>query len=349
MSAHIDHDLLNLREELKASEVRFYNLVEISPDGLVVVNETGSICFINDAAKMLFGRQNEHMLGKEFGFPVVSGEKAEIEILNKNGTFSIVEMRVVEIRWEKQPAFLACLRDISEHTRLIAELNTANAELRHFSYAVSHDIKGPLRNVKTLADLLVEDYSSVMDSDAATDLRHIESNVNRMLHFVDGLLEFSRIGASEDSTKQIELNDVFADVLENIKTDIVKSKAKISVDTLPSIRANEVLLISLFQNLISNSIKYCKDRAPIITVSVQKRRDQCEIAIADNGIGIEEQHWNKIFLPFERLHTQTQCEGSGIGLASCKKITDYHDGRIWVESEVGRGSVFFVSLPCNRT
>lgn len=345
MSDEEHHPLGSLEEELRASEARFFNVVQSSPDSIVVIDKTGIIRYVNDSSELLFGRQRVSLIGKEFGFPVLSGDKTEIEILVKSKKTVFAEMRVVEIVWDKKQAFLASLRDISEHTRLENELGSANDELKQFVYAVSHDIKAPLRNVQTIATWMIDDYVDVLDVDAVADLNLMKDNVVRMQRLVDGLLQFTEVGKSEKITTLVSLNDVFCEVLENVSVDMNNSNADVTVEPLPTLVANGIQLVILFQNIISNSIKYSGGREPKICVSASQRDNHWEILVADNGVGIEEQYWTRIFSPFERLHTQAEYDGSGIGLATCKKIVNHHNGQIWVDSAVGTGSTFHVTLP----
>ncbi len=345
MPDKLRQEIIDLQEDLKASEARFYNVVNISPTGVVVINRLRTICFINDSAQKIFGRRKETLLGQKFEPLFVPGETTEIEIPGAEAESLIAEMRVVEIVWEKQLAYLVSLQDMSESTRLNNELNRANRDLVQFSYAVSHDIKAPLRGVKTLAGWLKEDYAAVLSARAIADLTLMDGNVDRILRLSEGLLQFAQIGVSDRALEPVELNDVFTEALDNINSDILGSGAEISIDQLPSVQANYVQLVLLFQSLLSNSIKYQNDLAPIISVRAKKRQRYWEISITDNGIGIDEQHWDKIFVAFERLHTNAEYDGSGIGLATCKKIVDQLNGHIWVDSEPGVGSTFYVLLP----
>lgn len=339
--------ITHLQNELKASEARFFNVVDISPDSLVVIDKNGIICFVNNSCQILFGRNKDDLIGRQFGFPVVSGDNTQIEILHAHKKTVIAEMRVVEIRWDKHDAYLASLRDISEQVRLENELTHSNEELIQFAYAVSHDIKAPLRNIESIATWLLEDYSAVLDDNATHDLTLMNDNIARMQRLVDGLLQFTQIGTFTHNQSLVDLNLIFEEVLDNIKTDIDSKKAEIIIHELPSITANGILLVLLFQNLISNSIKYSGDNIPKISVSAISGETQWEISITDNGIGIgiDEQYWKKIFTSFERLHTQAEYAGSGIGLATCAKIVKLHNGAIRVDSKPEMGSIFYVSLP----
>jgi len=156
MSEDAKRQLTDIRNALVESEARFFNVVHSSPDGIVVLDESGVICFANKASHVLFNKSKNTMLGHCFGFPLVSGDKSIIEIPGKHGTPTIAEMRVVKITWEQKPALLASLRDVSSHAQLESQLNTTNRELKQFAYAVSHDIKAPLRNVQSIADWIME-------------------------------------------------------------------------------------------------------------------------------------------------------------------------------------------------
>jgi light-regulated signal transduction histidine kinase (bacteriophytochrome) len=334
-----------LRKLLSGSEARFSNVVESSPDGIIVLDALGFICFANAAAQAMFERDKSDLLGSQFGYPFISNKNTEIQVLRSAGNILSAEMHVVEIEWQGQPAVLATLRDISEHVALEKAMRDANHELERFAYAVSHEIKAPLRNVGTITRWLIDDNAEKFDTEAFTKVELIENNLNRVNNLVDGLLEFALVAGENIDIEKLELGDVLSLAIENLQNDIVESNASIKVSELPSINGNMTQLALVFQNLLSNGMKYNEQKPPKIQVCSHSSVNACLISVTDNGIGIDKKYWAKIFMPFERLHGQSTYLGNGIGLSTCKKIIERHDGTISVKSSSESGSTFLIELP----
>lgn len=227
-----------------------------------------------------------------------------------------------------------------------AELARSNAELEQFAYVASHDLQEPLRMVSSFTQLLAKRYQSKLGADADDFIGYVVEGAVRMQQLINDLLAYSRVGRSGKGFAPADCSAVFAAVRANLRKTIEESGAKILVDPLPTVWAEESQLLQLFQNLIGNAIKFHKkDEPPRVHVGVSRQPDEWLFWVRDNGIGIEPQYTERIFFVFQRLHNRKEYPGTGIGLAVCKKVVERHGGRIWVESEPGKGSTFYFTLP----
>lgn len=241
----------------------------------------------------------------------------------------------------------------------IERLESANKELDRFAFMASHDLQEPLRKIITFSDRLSSKYQGKLDDEADMYLNRIQTSAQRMRMLIKDILTLSKIVAEKDSFVETNMNSLVSEVLTEMDYNIKEKEGKILVESIPKLRINPVLMRSLFQNLISNSLKYSrKNVKPIIRISCeiileQKRGEAnvkekfCRIYITDNGIGFEQKDSEQIFSIFKRLHYNNEFEGTGIGLAICKKIIEQHDGYISARSKVNEGSTFIVSLPLN--
>ena len=232
-----------------------------------------------------------------------------------------------------------------ELKRAMAELGRSNADLEQFANVASHDLQEPLRAVVGCAELLVQDSAGKMNADDGELLRHIVEGTRRMQTLIRDLLAYSRVGSRGGWFTPTDANKALALALTNLDTSIRERDAVITRDALPTLVADPTQLSQLLQNLIGNALKFCKDRRPEIHIGAQLREGAWQFSLHDNGIGIEPQYRERIFVIFQRLHTRTEYAGTGIGLAICKRIVERHGGRIWVESEPGHGSTFHFTIP----
>jgi light-regulated signal transduction histidine kinase (bacteriophytochrome) len=224
-------------------------------------------------------------------------------------------------------------------------LERSNAELEEFAYVASHDLQEPLRAIEGCAQLLRERYLDKLGSLGDKLITHTVEGVVRMQALIDDLLTFSRLETRGNLFEHTDCSAVLELVLSNLSAAVEKTKAVITHDAMPNILADETQLIQLFQNLISNALKFCGDRNPRIHIAAISKRNEWFFSVQDNGIGIDPQHFERIFHVFQRLHTRREYPGTGIGLAVCKKIVQRHGGRIWVESEPTKGSIFYFTIP----
>lgn len=240
---------------------------------------------------------------------------------------------------------------VRERTIQLAEANEAlgrtNKELDDFTYIVSHDLKEPLRGVKAFTKLLLEDYSKKLDKEGLEHLRIISESGTRMTKLIEDLLNLSRIGRIKNVESDIDLNEVLSDVKKNLLYSLEEKKADLRVSgDFPKVMCDRIRISEVFTNLISNAVKYAKkDVRPVIEVGYLDKGEFYEFYVKDNGVGIEEEYYDRVFQIFQRLQAKGEHEGTGAGLTIVKKIIESHGGKIWVESKVGAGSAFYFTLP----
>ncbi len=253
---------------------------------------------------------------------------------------------------DTQRAFLNILEDYSEEKKkaeasnenLIAA-NKENKELEQFAFVASHDLQEPLRTITNFVGLLEEKYVDTADEETGQYLTFIVSAASKMQSLIKDLLELSRIG-SDTSFTAVDYNQVVDSVLADLDKSIKESRAVITASPMPVLMGNEMELKRLFINLLSNAIKFRRLNVPLqISISATERPEDWLFSVSDNGIGIDEKYREKIFVIFQRLHTVEEYSGTGIGLATCKKIVTLHNGKLTVESTLGEGSTFFFSIP----
>jgi len=221
-----------------------------------------------------------------------------------------------------------------------------NEDLRQFAYIASHDLKEPLRMISSYAQILLRLYGDKFDENAKSYFGYMTEGVTRMNGLLEDLLKYATVGRNEEEVEEMEMDYVVEICRVNLKVLIQESGAQINYGDLPNVHVTRSTIIQLMQNLISNGIKFRKkDTVPIIDISYKKSQTEYTFTVSDNGIGMEEEHLERIFVIFQRLHSRTTYEGSGIGLAICQKIVQRWGGRIWVTSKLGEGSSFHFTIP----
>ncbi len=229
--------------------------------------------------------------------------------------------------------------------RTAEQLTRSNKELEQFAYVASHDLQEPLRVVGSYVQLVERKFGERLDAEAEQFIHYIVDGVAQMQRLISDLLDFSRVGTGGESFSTVAVEEVLELALANLRPAIRQSGAVVAHGPLPEIRGDRTQLVQLFQNLIGNAIKFRGDRRPEINVSADRREEEWLFAVADNGVGIERQYWERIFVIFQRLHSRQKYEGTGIGLAICKRIVERHGGRIWLDSKPREGATFYFSLP----
>ncbi len=302
-------------------------------------------------------------------FPEVSERWKEVhrrglagEVLrSESDRFERADGSVQWIKWEIRPWYeiggriggiVIFAEDITERKRAEEELSRkaedlarSNQDLEQFAYVASHDLQEPLRMVSAYTQLLEERYRGQLDASADQYIGYAVEGATRMQALIQDLLAFSRVGRRGKERQTVDCRGVIAEAAQNLKAAIGEAGAVLSYGQLPMVFADRSQMVQLFQNLISNAIKFRGERSPAISVSAEQRLNGWVFAVADNGIGMAGQHCERIFEIFHRLHSRAEYPGNGIGLSICKKIVAQHGGRIWAESEVGKGSTFKFVLP----
>ncbi len=236
-----------------------------------------------------------------------------------------------------------------ENRRTQEELARSNRDLEQFAYVASHDLQEPLRMVAIYTQLLAEKYQGKLDADADKYIHYAVDGAVRMQTLVTDLLAFSRVGRQGRNRRSTDCDTVLRSVLANLRSSIQESGARVIYQNLPTIIADPLELVQLFQNLIGNAIKFRGSELPQIRITTQKKKREWLFAVSDNGIGIAPEHADEVFVIFKRLHTRAEYPGSGIGLSICKKIVEQNGGRIWVEPISGPGSTFRFTWPMRNT
>lgn len=225
-----------------------------------------------------------------------------------------------------------------------AELKRSNAELEQFAAIASHDLQEPLRGVASCLQILEKKYKDVLDDEGNELIQYSIQEAIRMKQLIVDLLALGRISAKPKDFEPTDVTKVITEVLKNLQAAIQESGAVVTYDALPTITADESQLMQLFQNLIANAIKFCKDKPPEIHIASSHEDNHWMFSVHDNGVGFAQQHAAQIFLPFKRLHNRDKYIGSGIGLAICQRIVERHDGNIWAISELDKGATFYFAI-----
>jgi len=247
----------------------------------------------------------------------------------------------------------AAIRDISLRraaeellVKTVGDLKRSNEELQQFAYVASHDLQEPLRMVASYTQLLEKRYKGKLDSDANEFIAFAVDGCNRMKGLIQDLLAYSRAGMSDQLPCRISGDHALGEALTNLRAAVEESGAVVTHDALPTVTTNSTQLTQIFQNLVGNAIKYKGPAPPDIHVSAKRNGgNEWTFSVRDNGMGIDPQYFERIFVIFQRLHGREEFEGTGIGLAVCKKIVEQIGGRIWVESQIKKGSTFYFTLP----
>ena len=369
-----NEELIRSRMEIEKLHEKYYDLYDFAPVGYITLDLTSRITEVNAAGANLLGFPKQNLTDRYFQFYIASESKESFQTHLKKA-LQEMEKQVFEIglirkdgvilytHIELQPYFTQttpdsgivqlkmAVIDITGQKKLEKELKRSNKELQQFAYVASHDLQEPLRTIASFTQLLERRYKSKLDPDADEFIGFIVDASIRMKQQIEDLLEFSRVMTRGSTFEKIDLSEILKDVTYSLNTLIEENNAKITCDPLPEVYADPKQIDRLFQNLIGNAIKFRKQEVPPkIHISAKKEEltNEYVFSVSDNGIGIEPQYKDRIFTIFQRLHTRQEYTGTGIGLAVAKKIVERHGGRIWVESEYGKGSTFYFSLPLGR-
>lgn len=362
-----------LEDEIIKKEVFLDSIIENIPN-MLFVKDAEELRFVrfNKAGEELLGYPKKEMIGKndyDF-FPkeqadfftakdrdvLESGKMLDIPeelIQTKKKGERILHTKKIPITDESgKPLYLLGIsEDITEKKKAAdaleqrtRELARSNTDLEQFAYVASHDLQEPLRTVSSYVQLIERRYEDKLDNDAKEFIKFAVDGVNRMQNLISALLQYSRVSTRGQEPVPTNIEDVINAVKQNLHEAIVESKATITADELPTLKADEAQMIQLFQNLIGNALKFKGEADPKIHISAKKQDSFWLFSVKDNGIGIEKENLERIFIIFQRLHTRDEYKGTGIGLAVCKKIVERHGGKIWAESEEGKGTTFFFTI-----
>jgi PAS domain S-box-containing protein len=360
--------------ERQRAEQEFRALAETAKDAIVSADHGGNIIYFNGGAEHSFGYRASEVLGKPLTllmperfhdaprpgfnrFPFgeetrLMGKAVEIVGKKKTGEEFPVELSLAHWKLGEETFFTGIMRDITERKKAeqaladkARELARSNTELEQFAYVASHDLQEPLRMVSSYTQLLAKRYKGNLGSDADEFIGYAVDGATRMQRLIQDLLAYSRVGTKGREFEPTDCEGVLGRVLGDLRLAIQESGAVVTHDPLPTVIADRTQLEQLFQNLIGNAIKFRNQEPPRVHVSSKQNREEWIFSIRDNGIGIDPQYAERIFVIFQRLHKRGEYPGTGIGLAVCKKIVERHGGRIWVESNGEKGTLFSFTMP----
>jgi PAS domain S-box-containing protein len=353
---------------LKQIEEQLQRMTKVFMDGadpIVIRDLDGCVLDMNHETERLFGWAREEVLGKrtrqfltpewrERGDEILrrlqQGEivrNAEAAVRTKAGEVIPVLVTAFALTDEKeQPvAYAEIAKDISQLKRAAEQLEQRNRELQHFAKMLVHDLDAPLRSIRSFLDLLRNHLKDQVDAEAAEYIHFINTSADGMGRLITDLLDFTRLQRQPRAFAPVDFSKVFEQACTNLHAAIEETKAEVTCDPLPTASGNPTQLVRLFQNLIGNAVKYRSEDSPRVHVSCERTGGEWRFSIRDNGVGIDAEHLPRVFDIFYRPQSQADIPGTGIGLATCKVVVECHGGRIWVESENGRGSVFHFTIP----
>ncbi|GAB7028282.1 sensor histidine kinase [Geotalea toluenoxydans] len=364
------HVIMEMADNLRAGEKRFRLALENIPDMIAICDQQLRIQYVNPATISATGLPSSKLVGRldseiwpelyklwrpvlEKALETAKVQNLELELPSPEGSrhFHVTYVPLMEENGQVKE-LMGITHDYTvrkqaedELKRTLEELIRSNRELEQFAYVASHDLQEPLRMVASYVQLLEKRYRGQLDQQADRYIDYAIQGAKRMQTLIEDLLAYGRINRVVEF-QQVDLDMVCADAVKAMGTAISESEGAIRAADLPVVWGDKIQLFILFQNLIGNAIKYRRqDVQPLVLISAQQTEDAWVISVRDNGIGIEKQYFDRIFQIFQRLHAREEYPGTGIGLASCKKIVERHGGRIWVESVPGNGSTFFFTIP----
>jgi len=350
-------------EALRQSQENFVKAFNANPAAITITRlGDGRFLNVNPAYLRIMGYEPEEILEHTaekniYAYPEEragliqqlqadgSVQNHELRVRVKSGEIRNIILSMQPILYNEEDCILTVFIDISDRKKMEVELQRSNRELEQFAYVASHDLQEPLRAVAGMVQLLGQRYKGKLDERADEYINHAVEAAGRMQNLINDLLDYSRVDRLGKPFVSTDLERSLDLALANLQLAIRESHAEITRDALPTVTADPGQLTQVFQNLIGNAIKFRGERTPQIHVSAEKLENGWRFGVRDNGIGIEPQYFERVFLVFQRLHTRREYPGTGIGLSLCKKIVERHQGEIWVESEPEKGSTFYFTIP----
>jgi len=354
----------------RRAEQPFRLVFEAAPYAILMIDRARTITLINRQGEQLFGYGRDEIVGQPVELLIPERLRAhhpahvaayfaeprerpmdggrELFGQRKDGSEVAIEIGLSSMELPDGRFTLASIVDITERKRIKDELHRSNAELEQFAYIASHDLQEPLRMVASFTELLGQRYRGKLDERAEKYIFYAVDGAKRMQQLVADLLTYSRVGSQGGPLLPVSADAVVGRVLSTLAGPIRDTQAGFGIGPLPTVLADEPQLGQLFQNLISNALKFRGEAPPRVRIDAQHKDDRWVFSVADNGLGMEMQYADRIFQMFQRLHERGKFEGSGIGLAVVKRIVERHRGRIWLESTPGVGTTFYFTLLPSR-
>mgnify|MGYP000224071380 CR=1 FL=1 len=372
----LKRELEKVNQKLKIKESFFESITENTLAGYWIWHIKEDKMYLSPKLKSTFGFKDDELenssetinklmhpsdlpdayakLGKHIETNGVSPYKIEARFLHRDGSIVWVICSGNIVQWDEngEPSVvIGCHTDNTElkkaenNQKYLDELERKNRELEQFAYISSHDLQEPLNTIRGFVELISSKLEDQQDPEIQKYVEYIQSGTHRMSSLIKSLLEYSRIG-KQAVMKKVDCQSVVNEVKDDLSLWIKDSKAKITIGKLPGVMGYDMEMRILFQNLISNALKFRREESPVIEINSELENGLWKFSVADNGIGIDTRHSEKIFKLFQRLHNREEYEGYGLGLAQCHKIvTELHNGSIWVESQPGKGSTFYFTIP----
>ena len=351
-------------EDLRKSEKKFRQLANHLKEVVYIESaDREEIHYVNPSYETIWGHNREHLYENPTAFvdavhpddrervrELVEEQieyETEYRIVRPNGSERWIHDRTNAVHDEDGTVarIVGIASDITERKRYQRNLKESNERLEQFASAASHDLQEPLRMIISYLNLIERRYDEALDEDGQEFLEFAVDGAERMREMIDGLLEYSRVETRGDPFGSVELEEVLEDVRTDLQLQIEESDAEITAESLPRVQGDGGQLRQVFQNLLSNAIEYSDEKPPSVHISAACEGSKWRISVRDEGIGIDPTDTDRIFEVFQRLHTHEEHDGTGIGLALCKRIVERHGGEIWVESEPGKGTTFSFTLP----
>ena len=355
------------RKHAEESRALLATIVQFADDAIVSTDLTGKIMTWNPGAEKLYGYRADEIVGQTIELLVPADRSNEISqkrvsIVHGEGVqrYETTRMKkdgaLVDISASLSPIYDAggaivgtasITRDITERklAERAKELARSNAELEDLAYVVSHDLRQPLHNVTGYVKLLAKEYQGKLSADADEYIRYALDGVTWMQTLIDDVFTYARATTEKKPFDPTDFASVVNQAIDNLSAAIEEHRATVTSEPMPTVAADGRAMTQVFQNLIENALKFRSQEPPSVHVGAERRAGEWVFSVRDNGIGIDPAHTRNLFMMFHRLHSRREYPGSGIGLAVCRKIVEQHGGRIWVESEHGRGTTFYFTIP----
>jgi PAS domain S-box-containing protein len=365
-----------LERQHKLSEMKLRLIIDTALDAVVTMDAAGNITEWNKNAEHIFGYMHDEVIGKSMselimpqryreshkkgmkhflagGKGVLINNRTEISAIDRNNREFPIELSITPVTQNGTTFFSVFIRDITERKEieaqkevLLKELESVNQELRDFAYIISHDLKAPLRSIGSLSDWLIQDYTEILDDEGKELLQLLKARIGRMHGLIEGVLQYSKVGRLKDEKEIVDINTVVAETIDLLDPP---NNFEVKVDkNLPTVSYDRVRLQQVFQNLLSNAIKFLDKPKGLLEVIFKEDESFYYFSIKDNGPGIEDAYFPKIFQIFQTLRSKDDYESTGIGLSIVKRIVELNGGSISVSSEVGVGSTFSFTILKNK-
>jgi PAS domain S-box-containing protein len=366
-----NEELRSTQYELEQSRKKYSDLYDFAPVGYLTINEEGRIVEANITAAKQLGMERSVLIGKPFNLYAAEDYREELH-LHLRKVFKTKESQTCEIKLNGRSRIngyvqldstyvldsdglnltRTTMTDISDRKQseeklivFAGKLEQSNRELEQFAFIASHDLQEPLRKIQAFGNMLGNKSGDKLDEKGKDYLTRMQNAAKRMQQLISDLLKYSRVATRPEPPDTVDVREVLMEVVSDLEIKIQRLGANIEVLELPVIKAEKSQIYQLFQNLIANSLKFHRDGQPHIKIYSRRTDHDCRIFVEDNGIGFDEKYLDRIFAPFQRLHGRSAYEGTGMGLAICRKIVERYGGSITAKGKPGEGSTFIITLP----